>query len=131
MNDDAPHLTETRWQCLMAFKRQAILQRRPFLSGELKIPNRHGVMRRASGPTLYALERAGWVERMTWGESGIGMPLRSGGPVCSWQLTDAGRNAIAACPDIFPGEPVYKGSASIALNQPAHQPSDDQGDGDR
>lgn len=109
MQLDTPYLTEGRWNCLRSLKRQRALQRRPFLAGELKIPGRNGVMRPATGPTLSSLEKAGWVERTVYGEPGTGMPFRTGGPISAWQLTDAGRKAIEACPDIFPGDPVYGG----------------------
>lgn len=56
---------------------------------------------------MVALEKAGWVERIDIGST-EGMPFRTGGPVRAWQVTDAGREAIAACPDTFPGEPVYR-----------------------
>ena len=104
---DAPYLTSVRWHCLQAFKRQPALMRRPFLSRELKVEGRNGVLQPATGPTLSGLEKAGWVERTVWGEPGTGMPFRTGGPISAWQVTDAGRAAIAACPDTFPGEPVY------------------------
>ena len=32
-----PYLTEVRWNCLLAFKRQPHLMRRPFLAKELKV----------------------------------------------------------------------------------------------
>lgn len=108
---DVPYLTSVRWHCLQAFKRQPSLMRRPFLAKELQIQARWNdqVLRPATGPTLSGLERAGWVRRAIWGLPGTGMPFRTGGPISAWELTDAGREAIAACPDIFPGEPVYCG----------------------
>jgi hypothetical protein len=30
-------------------------------------------------------------------------------PPGRWQITEAGRKAIAACPDEYPGDPVYGG----------------------
>lgn len=102
-----PHLTLKRWECLLALKASPTLQRRPFLAHELKTPGRNGVLRPSTGPTLSGLEKAGWVERAAWGKPGQGMPFRTGGPVNAWQLTYAGRRAVAACPDEFPGEPVY------------------------
>lgn len=104
---ELPYLTEVRWNCLRSFKRQPSLLRRPFLAKELKVPSRNGVMRPATGPTLSGLEKAGWVRRTIWGQPGTGMPFQSGGPISAWELTDAGREAIAACPDTFPGDPVY------------------------
>lgn len=102
-----PYLTEVRWKCLRAFRDQPHLMRRPFLAKELKVPARNGVLRPATGPTLVGLEKAGWVRRTIYGSPGTGMPFRTGGPISAWELTDAGREAIAACPDTFPGEPVY------------------------
>ncbi len=105
--NDKPYLTFTRWLCLRSFKQNPLLLRRPFLAKELKIPYRNGTLRPAAGPTLAGLEQAGWVERTSWGSPGQGMPFQTGGPISAWQVTHAGREAIAACPDTFPGEPVY------------------------
>lgn len=102
-----PYLTEVRWNCLLAFKRQPHLMRRPFLAKELKVPGRNGVLRPSTGPTLSGLEKAGWVRRAIWGTPGQGMPFQSGGPISAWELTDAGVEAVNACPDTFPGDPVY------------------------
>jgi hypothetical protein len=44
---------------------------------------------------------------------GQGMPFQSGGPISAWEITDAGREAVKACPDTFPGDPVYVGKATI------------------
>ena len=107
-----PYLTEVRWNCLLAFKRQPHLMRRPFLAKELKVPGRNGVLRPSTGPTLSGLEKAGWVRRAIWGAPGQGMPFQSGGPISAWELTDAGVEAVNACPDTFPGDPVY-GSRTI------------------
>jgi hypothetical protein len=104
---DAPHLTLIRWNCLRSFKKNQLLLRRPFLASELKIPHRNGKLVSATGPTLYGLEKAGWVERAQWGTEEKNMPFRTGSPGNAWQVTHAGREAIAACPDTFPGEPVY------------------------
>jgi hypothetical protein len=105
---DAPHLTLVRWQCLRAFKQNPTLLRRPFLAAELKLPHRSGSrLVPAHGATLYGLEKAGWVERAAWGTQEKNMPFRVGQPANAWQVTHAGREAIAACPDTFPGEPVY------------------------
>lgn len=111
---DVPYLTSVRWHCLQAFKRQPALMRRPFLAKELKIQARWNdkVLRPATGPTLSGLEKAGWVRRAIWGLPGTGMPFRTGGPISAWELTDDGREAIAACPDIFPGDPVYGGKTT-------------------
>lgn len=102
-----PHLTRARWACLIALKQSPALLRRPFLPREVKMLSRNNkTTYPATGPTMVALEKAGWVERTTWG-TGPGMPFQSGGPINAWSITDAGREAIAACPDTFPGEPVY------------------------
>lgn len=104
-----PYLTVVRFHCLRAFARQPSLLRRPFLAKELKVEGRNGVLRPATGPTLFGLEKAGWVRRTIWGLPETGMPFQSGGPISAWELTDAGREAVAACPDTFPGDPVYSG----------------------
>ena len=107
MIEEMPALTKVRWACLLAFKRQKVLMTRPFLPHELMYGGRRSGMTPARGPTMVALERAGWVRRTVWGGAGQGMPFRSGGPVNAWEITEAGRVAIDACPDTFPGEPVY------------------------
>lgn len=101
-----PHLTKARWFWLRALKRSRALQSRAFVPSELKYKS-DGLEWVATGATLSSLEKAGWVERTIWGVPGQGMPFQCGGPVSAWQLTEAGREAIAACPDTFPGEPVY------------------------
>ncbi len=100
-----PHLTGIRWRCLMGLRASPTLLRRPFLARELIYAGRNGAPRPVSGATMFSLEEAGWVERITIGNEG--MPFRTGGPQNAWQVTDAGREAIKACPDTFPGEPVY------------------------
>ena len=101
-----PHLTRSRWSALKMMKQQKSLLRRPFLSKELKRIHRcEREIVSAHGALLVSLEKAGWVERITIGNEG--MPFRTGGPQNAWQITDAGREAIASCPDTFPGEPVY------------------------
>jgi hypothetical protein len=102
-----PHLTRARWFWLKALKQSRALQHRPFLASELKNKCDDRLERTATGATLTSLEKAGWVERTLWGKVGQGMPFQSGGLISAWQLTDLGRSAIAACPDTFPGEPVY------------------------
>ena len=106
-----PYLTEVRWKCLLAFRQQPALMRRPFLAKELKVQGRNDVWRPATGPTLSGLEKAGWVRRAIWGLPGTGMPFQSGGPISAWEITDAGREAVKHCPDTFPGGPVYNGDA--------------------
>lgn len=102
-----PHLTRSRWAALVALRNSPSLLRRPFLPKELRLLGRSGNFHyNATGATMVALEKAGWVERSTWGV-GSGMPFQAGGPISAWSITDAGREAIAACPDTFPGEPVY------------------------
>lgn len=107
---EKPQLTRVRWAALKALKGQKALQRRPFMTRELMIPSRWspGKSRPASGATLVSLEQAGWVRRIIIGDKGDGMPFRTGGQATAWEITDAGHEAIAACPDTFPGEPVYE-----------------------
>lgn len=103
---DKPHLTRARWSALVVLKQSKSLHRRPFLAKELTRIYRTGVgIRQAHGALLFSLEKAGWVERITIGSEG--MPFRTGGPARAWQITPAGHEAIAACPDTFPGDPVY------------------------
>jgi hypothetical protein len=107
-----PHLTRARWYLLRALKGSKVAQSRPFLPKEVVVTYdyraRPGTYeRQATGPGMVSLEKAGWVKRVAWGASGQGMPFQSGGSMNTWQLTDAGREAIAACPDTFSGEPVY------------------------
>jgi hypothetical protein len=104
---DIPHLTKRRWDCLRALKASKVLQRREFLAGELMVAGRSGHLKPASGATLYSLCEAGWVAPVVYGGHGEGMPFRTGGAVRAWRLTPAGLKAIEACPDTFPGEPVY------------------------
>ena len=104
---DAPHLTRQRWSCLIALRKNKVLQRREFLARELQTEWR-GKMWPASGATMHSLREAGWVEQVVIGGKGEGLPFRSGGPAKAWRVTEAGQKAIAACPDTFPGEPVYK-----------------------
>lgn len=105
----APHLTSQRWRCLIALRENRVLQSRPFLPRELVIVGRGGHLRPCAGATMHSLREAGWVEQVSIGGTGEGMPFRAGGPATAWQITDAGRKAIAACPDTFPGESVYGG----------------------
>ena len=53
------------------------------------------------------MREAGWVEQIVVGDKGEGMPFRTGGPATAWAVTEAGQAAIDACPDTFPGDPVY------------------------
>lgn len=108
MTDHAeqPHLTRSRWSALKMMKDQKSLLRRPFLSKELKRVSRNEkAVHSSHGALLVSLEKAGWVERIT--VQNVGVPFLPGGPRNAWQVTDAGREAIAACPDTFPGDPVY------------------------
>ena len=112
MDASKPHLTLARWYLLRALKYSKVAQSRPFLPKEIVVMYNYLAKpgtyeRRATGPGMMSLEKAGWVERTVWGAPGQGMPFQSGGSISAWQLTDAGRKAIAACPDTFPGEPVY------------------------
>ena len=102
----APPLTRTRWGCLMALKENRVLRTRPFMAKELKTIYR-GKEWPATGATMHSLREAGWVEQISVGGKGEGMPFRSGGPATAWVITHAGQIAIDACPDTFPGEPVY------------------------
>lgn len=104
-----PHLTRQRWACLVALRNNPFLMRRAFLASELVIEGRGGRPWSGTGPTLDSLRKAGWVERIAVGGASEGMPFRTGGAAYAWQVTESGRQAVAACPDTFPGEPVYHG----------------------
>jgi hypothetical protein len=103
----APHLTRGRWACLKALKASKVLRSRPFLAKEL-VTEFRGKQWPSSGATMHALREAGWVEQISIGGKGEGMPFRTGGPATAWVVTPAGQIAIDACPDTFPGEPVYE-----------------------
>jgi hypothetical protein len=112
MTPDTPQpawLTKRRWQCLQAFRRQPRLMETAFLAKQLRIEFRDtGTYRPASGALMDSLRDAGWVQRVHIADGwGAGSPFRMGALPTMWQLTDAGRKAVAECPDIFPGEPVY------------------------
>jgi hypothetical protein len=111
---DIPFLTKRRWACLVALKRNKALQRREFLAGELVVEGRNGHPFTATGATLVSLREAGWVDQVVVGGHGEKMPFRTGGPARAWRVTEAGLKAIAACPDTFPGEPVYEGNTDRA-----------------
>jgi len=104
---DKPNLTIGRWMALRALSEQPVLLRRPFMARELKVGVRGGKRRPASGATMDALRKAGWAEKVTVGDAGEGMPFRTGGASTCWQITDAGRAAVDACPDEYPGDPAY------------------------
>lgn len=107
----APYLTRQRWACLIALRNNPRLQRREFLARELQTEFR-GKMWPATGATMHSLREAGWVEQVVVGGHGEKMPFRTGGPATAWRVTEAGLEAISACPDTFPGEPVYGGKAN-------------------
>jgi hypothetical protein len=56
---------------------------------------------------LDSLRRAGWLEQVSI-ESilGEGSPFRLGKMPKAWRITDAGRIAVAACPEFYPGDPA-------------------------
>jgi hypothetical protein len=103
---DLPWLTERRWACLQAFKRQPHLMTRPFLAKEMIVPWRRGAQHKATGATMDSLRDAGWVQRVYYGE-GEHLGFRLGRTPTAWQITQAGMQAVQDCPDIFPGDPVY------------------------
>lgn len=105
---DKPWLTKRRWNCLKAFQRQPHLMDRPFQAKELIICNRRGEWTfPASGAMVDSLRNAGWIEQVIV-EPEKGLGFRVGGPVRMWQITDPGRDAVKACPDTFPGNPIYR-----------------------
>lgn len=102
-----PILTKRRWQCLVALRNSPALLDRPFMARELIIPYRRN-NGAAAGATMDSLRAAGWIERAdmatTWGP---GAAFRMGKTPQAWVVTEAGREAIKQCPDVFPGEPRY------------------------
>ena len=106
---DKLRLTRNRWECLLAFRDKPSLQSRPFLAREIYLMSGIRLLwHPASGATLTALEKTGWVERAEWKTLGEGpLPRRRDGTINAWQLTDAGRAAVAACPPVFPGDKTH------------------------
>ncbi len=102
----APILTRVRWEYLRFIKSSMSLQNRPFLARELFWHSRSGRRFPAGGAAMATLRDAGWIEAIEFGGAGSGMPFRSSGLTRAWQLTEAGKKAVAACPDTFPGVPV-------------------------
>jgi len=80
---------------------------RPFMGKELIVISRYGKPHTAPPPMLDSLRRAGWLEQVSIESSlGEGSPFRLGKMPKAWRITDAGRRAVAACPEFNPGEPV-------------------------
>ena len=105
---DAPTLPRLRGACLQAFRRQPRLMDRAFMARELLVIYREGGRAMAgTGATLESLRQAGWVSGVIHDFGGAGALFRMVMPVTMWQSTDAGRESIRQCPDIFPGESVY------------------------
>ena len=105
------YLTKQRWAVLMALKKNPHLMKREFLAKEILINNRHGTPWAASGTTIESLKRCGWVEHVTLGAGwGEGTPFKMGRAPSAWRVTEAGKKAVEACPDVFPGEPRYGAS---------------------
>jgi len=102
-----PHLTIGRWNALKALRKQPELHHRPFAARELKVMHRGGNRRPASGPTLDALRSAGWAEKVNVDLHDNDLPFHVRIDGTAWQITDEGRKAIDACPDEYPGDPVY------------------------
>lgn len=109
MSEEQKHfLTRQRWEVLMALKKNPHLMKREFLAKEIIINGRSGKLWAASGTTIESLKRCGWVEHVTLGASwGNDTPFRMGRMPSAWRITEAGRKAVEACPDQFPGEPRY------------------------
>ena len=106
-SEDKVLLTRSRWACLMALRQSPHLMTRPFVGTELIVISRYGKPHPAPPPMLDSLRRAGWLEQVSI-ESilGEGSPFRLGKMPKAWRVTEAGRTAVAACPEFFPGEPV-------------------------
>ena len=104
-----PHLTKSRWAYLRALKGSIALRTRPFLAKELRTVK--GDFRQqftATGATMSSLCDAGWIEKVRVEIGGRGAPFRVGSVAQTYRVTDAGLAAIDACPDTFPGQPVYE-----------------------
>ena len=100
-------LTRSRWACLMGLRQSSHLMTRPFTGSELIVINRYGKPHPASPPMLASLRGAGWLEHVLLERSlGEDSPFRLGKMPHAWMITDAGRLAVAACPEFYPGEPA-------------------------
>jgi len=102
MTKKMPFLTYIRWAWLRAMKSSKSLMRRPFLPREVRYRDQRGRPRTGGGPMMHSLRLAGWVEQITVDGA---MPMWTSGKATAWQITAAGRLAIEACPDEFPGGP--------------------------
>lgn len=103
--EDKVLLTPSRWACLMALRQSPHLMTRPFTGPELIVISRFGKPHPASPPMLDSLRRAGWLEQVSIESSlGEGSPFRLGKMPKAWRITDAGRIAVAACPEFYPGQ---------------------------
>lgn len=100
-------LTRSRWAALIALRQSPHLMTRPFIGTELTVISRFGRPHPAAPPMLDSLRRAGWLEQVSIESSlGEGSPFRLGKMPKAWRITDAGRIAVAACPEFYPGDPV-------------------------
>jgi hypothetical protein len=99
----APNLTSARWEVLLYLKTHPHLMARPFLAREIRVAYRGGKHGPASGATMHSLREAGWLRHVVVGDKPGEMPFRTGGPAACWEITDTGREAVAACPDEYPG----------------------------
>ena len=102
-----PRLTLGRWTALMAIKEQPELHHRPFAARELKVMHRGAKRRPASGATMLTLYVAGWVRKVAVSAPDTDAPFAVLAGDTAWQVTEEGRRAIAACPEEYPGDPVY------------------------
>lgn len=100
-------LTRSRWACLMGLRQSPHLMTRPFTGSELIVINRFGKPHPAPPPMLASARGAGWLEHVLLERSlGEDSPFRLGKMPNAWMITDAGRLAVAACPEFYPGEPA-------------------------
>lgn len=105
--EDKVLLTRSRWAGLMALRQSPHLMTRPFVGTELIVISRFGKPHPAPPPMLASLRSAGWLEQVSIESSlGEGSPFRLGKMPKAWRITAAGRLAVAACPEFYPGEPA-------------------------
>jgi hypothetical protein len=80
-----PTLTKARWKAL---KKLEMICDRPFIGTEVNL----------KGPSLFSLEKCGWVQRVEEPEGDTPFAIATQGN--HWRVTDAGREVIAALPEL-------------------------------
>ena len=99
-----PKLTRVRWQVMQIIKNKRQLQEREFLATEIgdEMVRQNKRMKSYNcGPTMFSLEKAGWLERVevyapTTGAFRLSSNLRA------WRLTEKGKEVLDLLPDTAP-----------------------------